>query len=209
MKKILMTALIASMLMLPLGSTALADSERDPAPSPFQDYIPGSVPAEISPASSMSPAIHGVLLAMLNHDVSSFQLEDPQLTWECLYNMLSLYGQLDSRSETEEEFLLFPSETAQDYAAALDVFLAELPSLPDELTDRLTYDSASGLYRAVCGNDSLSQLQVRQVQPTAGGLQLTGALVYLPDNTDLVQFQATLQPRDNMFGYAITAMTLN
>ena len=31
---------------------------------------------------------------------------------------------------------------------------------------------------------------------------------YLVDGSDLAQFQATLQPRDNMFGYTITALEL-
>ena len=37
---------------------------------------------------------------------------------------------------------------------------------------------------------------------------LTGSLSYLVDGSDLAQFQATLQPRDNMFGYTITSLVL-
>ena len=47
---------------------------------------------------SMSPALHALVLAMLNHDVKHFDLENSSLTWEGLYNMLSLYGQMDTRS---------------------------------------------------------------------------------------------------------------
>ena len=119
MKKIMLTTLIASMLLLPLGSTALADYEEAPAPAVSQDYLPGDMPAGTSPADAMAPALHGVLLAMMNHDVQSLDLSDGVLAWECLYNMLSLYGQLDSRSQMEDGLLLFPTETVQDYAAAL------------------------------------------------------------------------------------------
>ena len=49
---------------------------------------------------------------------------------------------------------------------------------------------------------------MRDVRSTDQGLQLTGALVYIVENQDLTQFQATLQPRDNMFGYAITELKL-
>lgn len=209
MKKTLLTALIASMLLLPMGNAALADYEETPVqlPAASQDYLPGDVPAGTSPADSMAPALHGVLLAMMNHDVQSLDLSDGAVAWECLYNMLSLYGQLDSRSQVEDDMLLFPAETAQDYAAALDLSLEDLPPLPQELTDRLTFDGNA--YRAVCGCDDLSQLQVRQVRPVTGGLQLTGALVYVVENLDLVQFQATLQYRDSMFGFALTELTLS
>ena len=60
----------------------------------------------------------------------------------------------------------------------------------------------------VCGSDALAQIQVQEVQSTAQGLRLTGALVYVVDNEELAQFQATLQLRDNMFGYAVTSLTL-
>lgn len=204
LKRLMLTAMITSILLLPIGNTALAGQEEAPVQS--MEFLPGDMPAGMSPAESMAPALHGVILAMMNHDAASFDTGSAELTWECLYNMLSLYGQLDSRSEIQDDLLLFPVETAQDYAAALDVVLAELPPLPEDLADRLTYDQ--GVYRAVCGNDSLSQLQVREVQSTADGLRLTGALVYIVENQDLVQFQATLQPRDNMFGYAVTELTL-
>ncbi|MCI9155797.1 MAG: hypothetical protein HFF44_02515 [Lawsonibacter sp.] len=210
MKKLLLTALITSMLLLPVSTIALADHEEAPvqAPTQVQDFRPGDMPAGMGPCEAMAPALHGMVLAMMNHDAQTFDRGDGELAWECLYNTLSLYGQLDSRSEVQEDVLYFPVETAQDYAAALDVVLGELSPLPEELTDRLTYDRTQGAYQAVCGCDSLSQIQVRDVRSTDQGLQLTGALVYIVENQDLAQFQATLQPRDNMFGYAITELKL-
>lgn len=211
MKKTLLTAFVASLLLLPLGNTALADYEEAPAQAPAlsQDYLPGDMPAGMSATDSMAPALHGVILAMMNHEVQSLDFDNAELAWECLYNMLSLYGQLDSRSEMQDGLLLFPTETVQDYAAALNLSLEDLPPLPQELTDRLTFDPVSGVYQAVCGCDDLSQLQVRQVYSSADGLQLTGALVYVVEDMDLIQFQATLQYRDSMFGFAITELTMS
>ena len=210
MKQVILTTLITSILLLPLGSTALADHEEAPVqPSAgTQAFLPGDVPAELTPADSMGPALHGIVLAMLNHDVTSFDLTNTDLAWESLYNMLSLYGQLDSRSEISEDLLLLRSETAQDYAAALDITVEQLPPLPASLKDRLTYDRSQEVYHVVCGSDALAQIQVQEVQSTAQGLRLTGALVYVVDNEELAQFQATLQLRDNMFGYAVTSLTL-
>ncbi len=209
MKKVITAVLIAAVLILPLSAAALTSQEEAPVQSAAESFLPGSVPAELSPADSMGPALHGVLLAMLNHDVSAFGPADAGLAWESLYNMLSLYGQLDSRSETLEDDLLLPSETVQDYAAALDLLLAEMSPLPAALTDRITYNRTQDAYRVVCGSDGLAQLQVQQTRTSGGVLQLTGALIYEVDGQELARFQAELQPRDNMFGYAVTALVLN
>lgn len=207
MKKIITAALIASLLILPLGGTALADNEQDRVQSTAaQDFLPGDMPAELTPADSMVPAIHALVLAMLNYDAAAFDPADAGLAWESVYNMLSLYGQLDDRSEELGDTILLPEETAQDYAAALDLCLADLPALPRSLRDRLTL--SGGEYRVVCGSDGLAQIQVEDVSSSAGTIRLTGALVYDVDGGELARFQAELQPRDNMFGYAVTALTL-
>lgn len=208
MKKIMLTTLIASMLLLPLGSTALADYEEAPAPAVSQDYLPGDMPAGTSPADAMAPALHGVLLAMMNHDVQSLDLSDGVLAWECLYNMLSLYGQLDSRSQPDGDWLAFPAEVAQDYAAALGLDLSKMGPPPVGLSDRLTYDRANGCYQVVCGSNDLAQLQVRDTTAAPGRLQAEGALVYLVDGSDLMTFQAELRSQDTMFGWVLAGLTL-
>lgn len=208
LKKLLIAALITSMLILPVNSAVPVQAET--ASFPEQGYRPGSVPAETDAAESMSPALHALVLAMLNHDVDSFAFEDASLTWEILYNMLSLYGQLDSRSVTEQGRLLFPEETVLDYAAALACDLTgpsgRLGMPPANLRDRLNYDRTSGCYTVVCGEDDLSQLRVDSFTPSAKGYTLTGALVYQVDGQILARFRADLTLRDNMFGYAVTGI---
>lgn len=210
LKKLLAAALITSMLILPVNSVTPVQAEA--ASFPEQGYRPGNVPAETDAAESMSPALHALLLAMLNHDVDRFAFEDVPLTWEVLYNMLSLYGQLDSRSVTEEGNLLLPEETVLDYAAALTCDLTassgRLGMPPAAVRDRLNYDRASGCYTVVCGEDDLSQLQLDSFTPSAEGYTLTGSLVYQVNGQILARFQADLTLRDNMFGYAITGVRI-
>lgn len=209
MKKLLMTALITSLLVLPLGTVALADHEETPAVSAAQEYIPGGVPAQLGAEQAMSPALHGVLLAMMNHKVDSFDANDTDLAWESLYNMLSLYGQLDERSEYQNsDTLLLLSETVRDYSAALDLNVDDLGPLPADLSDRITYDASSDSYEVVCGTNDQARFEIRENQDNGSSLTLSGALVYLADGSDLAQFEATLQPRDNMFGFAITGFTM-
>lgn len=213
-KKGFISCLLAAALLVTLGGAALADHEetapaRETVQEPIRDYAPGTVPAQTGAVQSMSPAIHGVVLAMLHHGADEFQADDTALAWESLYNMLSLYGQLDERSEYQDsDHLLLLSETVRDYTAALDVSFDELGPLPGALSDRIVYDAAADSYQVVCGNDSQAQFQVYTAEQTAGGLVLEGALVSLTDQTDLARFEAALQPRDSMFGYAITALTL-
>lgn len=210
MKKVLLTAVIASMLILPLGNVALADHEQasQPAQLPVTEYVSGGVPAQTDRVQAMTPALHGVVLAMLNHGEEDFSPDDAALTWESLYNMLSLYGQLDNRSETSGGWLLLPAETVYDYAAALNADLAALGPVPAELGDRLIRD-ASGSYQVACGCDDLLEFQVRGSSSYAGGLTVTGALVSRADGSDLAAFQAQLQLRDNMFGCSITGLTVS
>lgn len=207
MKKLMLTALIACVLILPFGGTALAVPEEAAAPVPVNEYLPGRVPAQTDAAETMSPALHAVVLAMMNQDASRFTSSDNRLAWESLYNFLSLYGQLDNRGELKGDVLLLPEETAWDYAAALNLDLAQMGGLPAEILDRLGYDNVSRCYEVTPGDDGLSQIQIRNASPVSSGLQLTGALVYAPDGRDLVRFQATLRPQDNMLGYALTEMT--
>lgn len=208
LKKLLVAALIAAFLILPVSSAAPVQPEA--ASYPEQGYRPGNVPAQTDAAESMSPALHALVLALLNHDVDSFSFEDASLTWEILYNMLSLYGQLDTRSVTEQDELLLPEETVLDYAAALACNLTDasgrLGTPPANLRDRLNYDRASGCYTAVCGTDDLSQLQVDSLRSSGSGCTVTGSLVYQVDGRILARFQADLALRDNMFGYAVTGI---
>lgn len=207
-KKLAAAALIVSMLILPVNSVGPVPTEGASSPEQGQDYLPGDVPAETDAAESMSPAFHALVLAMLNHDVTRFNFEDTALTWEGLYNMLSLYGQLDSRSVTENGELLMPEETVLDYAAALALSFDGLGDPPSAIRDRLNYDNVSRSYVVVCGEDNLAQVRVDRLASSAGGYTLTGSLVYQVDGRILARFQAGLQPCDNMFGYTVTSIQI-
>lgn len=205
MKKVLLTAVIASILILPLANVALADHEQA-SNQPAVEYVPGGAPAQTDTLQSMSPAIHGVVLAMLNHGTDTFSPENADLAWESLYNMLSMYGQLDDRATQNNGWLTLPAETVQDYTAALGVTPEQLGALPEALSDRLIYEADNDCYRVACGDEGLIQFQLRD--SADGGLSLTGALTDLTDGSVLVTFQVQLQLQDNLFGYMISDVTL-
>ena len=209
MKKILLTAMLAAMLVLPLEGIAQAETVETSQPeTPVAqelEFTPGDVPAETGALDSMTPAIHGVVLAMLNHDAGNFAAADAVLGWEAAYNMLSLYGQMDDRAEYTEEELVLPAEIVMDFSAALATNLAELP---EDLSDRMVYENENDCYRLVCGETGLAQIRLDDAVAAGKELSVTGALTYLVDGTDLAQFRATLAPADNLFGYTLTDLTL-
>ena len=208
LKRLLAAALITSMLILPVNSVGPTGQEEASPSAQAQDYLPGDVPAQTGAAESMSPVLHAMLLAMLNHDVSSFDLSDGELAWEGLYNMLSLYGQLDSRCDEKNGELFLPEETVRDYAAALDADFEALGELPAGLWDRMNYDNVSRCYLLVCGADDQVHIQINSLRAQGAALLLSGALVDEVEGDTLVRFQAVLQPRDNMFGYAVSALSI-
>lgn len=208
LKKLVTAALITSMLILPVNSAGPAGHEEASLPSQSQDYIPGDLPAQTGAEESMSPVLHAILLAMLNHDVKDFGLSDSELAWEGLYNMLSLYGQLDSRCDEKNGELYLPEETVRDYAAALDADLEALGDLSAGLRDRMNYDNVSRCYLLVCGEDDQVQVRTDSLRTEGTALVLSGALVDEVEGEDLVRFQAVLQSRDNMFGYAVSALSI-
>lgn len=207
LKKLVTAALITSMLILPVNSAGPTGHEEASLPSQSQDYIPGDLPAQTGAEESMGPVLHAMLLAMLNHDVKDFDLSG-ELAWEGLYNMLSLYGQLDSRCDEKNGELYLPEETVRDYAAALDADLEALGELPAGLRDRMNYDNVSCCYLLVCGEDDQVQVRTDSLRTEGTALLLSGALVDEVEGETLVRFQAVLQPRDNMFGYAVSALSI-
>lgn len=212
MKKFLLTTMIAALLILPMGGAALADSPEaipsDVVVSEEQEYVPGSVPAESDMLQSMAPAVHGAVLAMLHHNLTVFDRTNTDLGWETLYNMLSLYGQMDDRSDYIGEDLVLPVESAMDFSSALFPSFDSLGPMPAGLSDRMAYSPEIDSYRLVCGNDSLAQIQLESSHSDGDKVDLTGSLVYLVDGSDLARFQATLQPSDNLFGYTIVELKL-
>ena len=207
MKKLLLTVLLAFALLLPLGTTALAEDETAAESEAVYLYVPGNAPAQTDVAS-MLPALHGVLLAMDNQGVTSFTAEENILSWEMLYNLLSMYGQMDSRAWFEEDVLVLPGEAVLDYSAAILPAPLSPADLPEELSDRMSYDPEFDEYRLYCGSDDLSQVVIDECVENPAGVSLSGRLVYLAEEETLLSFTAELILRDNMFGYALTALTV-
>lgn len=208
MKKILMTLMLAVLLVIPMETIALAEPVEAPVPdAPVEIFIHGDVPAETAMTDSMTPALHAVVLAMVNHDEESFSVENTDLAWESLYNMVSLYGQMDNRSDYQGDDLLLPSETVSDYSSAL--FSAPVSGeVPEAVADRMTYLADEDSWLVVCGEDGLSEIRISETSTLDGVIYVSGELVYLVDDSSLAQFEAVLLPQDNLLGCTLLALDL-
>ena len=72
----------------------------------------------------------------------------------------------------------------------------------------MNYDNVSRCYLLVCGADDQVHIQINSLRAQGAALLLSGALVDEVEGDTLVRFQAVLQPRDNMFGYAVSALSI-
>ena len=208
MKKLLLTALIAAMMVLPLGTVAMADDKPlAESLTVNESYTPGEAPAQSS-VEFMAPAIHAVLLAMENRELSSFTTEDPAVSWEMLYNLLSMYGQMDARSTYDAEMLVLPAETVMDFSSALFPAPLSPDTLPPELSDRITYSGDRDEYRLYCGSDALSEVVFTNTRDLDGAVAVSGKLMFLAEDMELASFSATLSASENLFGYTLTALDL-
>ena len=211
LRKMLLTLTAAAVLALSIPFAALAVTGGEIA-LPAGDvtaetgFVPGSIPAETGAVESMTPALHAGLLTLLH-------LGDDALTgdagrWETVYNMLSLYGQLDERADSGDGLLTVPAETVLDFSAALPGGPVYLNTLPEDLADRMTYLADQDSFQVVCGDDNLAEIQLSGSTVEQGKLVLSGRLVYSVDGSVLTGFQAVLQPTDSLFGYQIETLAL-
>ena len=211
LRKMLLTLTAAAVLALSIPFAALAVNGGETA-LPAGDeivetgFVPGSIPAETGAVESMTPALHAGLLTLLH-------LGDDALTsdagrWETVYNMLSLYGQLDERADSGDGLLTVPAETVLDFSAALPGGPVYLNTLPEDLADRMTYLADQDSFQVVCGDDNLAEIQLSGSTVEQGKLVLSGRLVYSVDGSVLTGFQAVLQPTDSLFGYQIETLSL-
>ena len=211
LRKMLLTLTAAAVLALSIPFAALAVNGGEIA-LPAGDvtaetgFVPGSIPAETGAVESMTPALHAGLLTLLH-------LGDDALTgdagrWETVYNMLSLYGQLDERADSGDGLLTVPAETVLDFSAALPGGPVYLNTLPEDLADRMTYLADQDSFQVVCGDDNLAEIQLSGSTVEQGKLVLSGRLVYSVDASVLTGFQAVLQPTDSLFGYQIETLAL-
>ena len=209
MKKLILSLTIVALLVFPLGAASLAESQQEALPSVSTEEVHGNVPAQSTTAQAMTPALHALVLSMTENDLS-YDPSDNEFLWTSLYYMLSLYGQMDERAEFTDDTMILPSEMVRDYAAALYPDVAQLPAIPAPISQRIAYSASDDCYQLARGDEGLIEVVVDGSQTLEDGqVALSGRMTALEDGSTLYTFQATLSPRDTMFGYIIDSLTVS
>lgn len=182
-----------------------APGEEEP---PEDDFVPGCVPADSALTDAIVLPVTALVLSMAEQDLT-YDSRSDVFVWNALYYTLSLYGQMDDRAGLGGGELEFPSETAQDYLAALFAGAAGLPELPEELLDRVSYDPESDQFLLSQGDFGMAEVCLEALlrQPD-GTCTASGVLAALEDGSVLCRFQVTLVENDTMFGFSICGLTL-
>ena len=208
MKKKLISVLMIVVMLCSLGGLAYADNVKDLRARDGVEFVPGTVPAESVAMDGMIPPVNALVMSMLEHGLAYDENSDVFL-WNSVYYMISLYGQMDSRAELTDDRLILPSETVEDYAAALFSNYRGLPELPEQMKDRVTYNASSDTYSLARGDAGLSETQILQVSYMAnGGAEVFGAVISLADEQIMCTFTADLYPNNSMFGYSIAGLNI-
>lgn len=208
MKKKLISILMIAVMLCSLGGLAYADNVKDLRARDGVEFIPGTVPAQSAELDGMVPPVNALVLAMLEHDLAYDENSDVFL-WNSVYYMISLYGEMDSRAELTDDQLILPSETVEDYAAALFSNYSGLPELPEQMKDWVTYNAADDTYSLARGDAGLSETQILQVTQVGDGtVEVFGAVVALEDESQMCTFTATLNANQSMFGYSIAGLNI-
>lgn len=209
MKKLILSLTIVSLLIFPLGAAALTESQQESLPAVSTEEVHGNVPAQTDAAQAMTPAVHALVLAMTENHLD-YDPSDSEFLWTSLYYMLSLYGQMDERADFTDDTMILPSEMVRDYAAALYPDVAQLPDIPAPISQRIAYFASDDSYHLARGDEGLIQVTVDDSQNQANGqVILSGRMTALEDDSTLYTFQATLSPRDTMFGFIIDSLTIS
>ncbi len=216
MKKLIPLLLAVSLLVTPMMAKVSADDQTqidspDLLPqSSAQDMIfpAGSVPADSALLDGIQLPIHALVLSMTEHE-QCYNIQSPDFVWNGLYYALSMYGQADDRAQLTQEALLLPSESVHDFARALFAQLEDLPPIPAQLTDFVSYENTTDTYHLSLGDFAQTQTQLGELLPQADGSSiLDGSLTALEDNTPLCSFRITLLENDTMFGFSILDVSL-
>lgn len=216
MKKMLIAMGLVLALMMPAAAVGTAQSIQGTSATVMGMKDPkfdgpsfnGTVPAEAETIPGMLPPLNALVMAMMEQDMV-YRENDDVFFWNSLYYMLSLYGSMDGRAELTQDTLTLPSETVQDYAAAMFSNYRGLPDMPQGMKTSIAYDEEMDLYHLGRGDAALNEVAVTEViENQDGSLTVRGAMVALVDGRDLCQFTSVMQPNNGMFGYTISDLKI-
>lgn len=210
MKKFIPLVLALVILLLPMAGSVHADNHglSDELAQTNTEFLPGSVPAHSTQLDAIESPIHALVLSMLENNLN-YDANSDLFVWTALYYTLSMYGATDSRAEMTDNALLFPAECPQDFSHALFADLDQLPQIPAELADRISFEDGDH-YQLALGDFGLNEIVLGALSPVSDTVYtLDGTLIDPASGLRLCSFTVTLEKNDTMFDFSILHVVLS
>ena len=219
MKKIVLMALVLSILVVPMTGKAFADDHvpdtlppvivQHDSPDEQTGFLPGSVPADSSVLDAIQLPVNALVLSMAEGGLV-YNASSDDFVWNALYYALNMYGQTDDRAQLDNDSLILPSEAAQDFLCALFAGRSQLPPLPQTLSDRIGYNALTDQFCLTVGDVGLAQTIFETPVHSGNGLYtVDGCLTNPEDGSILCSFRITLIENESMFGFSVVNAVLN
>lgn len=205
--KRLTTSLVICMLML--GAAACSANTETEEP-PQQQELTAEQKDEIS---HMTAPIDSVIRCMLENNMS-YDPSDPEFFWTSLSYFVGAYGQNHTLAELTDSTITLPKKAVQEHAIALFADYDDLLPLPEDLSDRVTYDESTDSYTFSLGDIGLSTTELSDERMENGVLTLQANLLSTMDGSAIGTWKVTMTENtyadgitDPIYLYSISSVT--
>ncbi|MBM6830324.1 hypothetical protein H9X85_11860 [Anaerotignum lactatifermentans] len=198
MKKLTTSLLIC---MLVLGAAACGTDTQKEEASTDQE-ISGELTAEQKEEiSHMTAPIDAVTRCMLENNME-YDPSDPAFFWTSLSYFVGAYGQNHTSAELTDSTITLPRKAVQEHAIALFADYDDLLPLPEELSDRVTYDESMDAYTFSLGDIGLCTTELSDERMEDGVLTLQANLLSTMNDSTIGTWTVTLT--ENTYADGIT-----
>lgn len=205
--KQLTTSLVICLLML--GAAACSANTETEEP-PQQQELTAEQKDEIS---HMTAPIDSVIRCMLENNME-YDPSDPEFFWTSLSYFAGAYGQNHVDAKLTDDSITLPKKAVQEHAIALFADYDDLLPLPEELSDRVTYDESTDSYTFSLGDIGLSTTELTYERMENGVLTLEADLNSTLDGASIGAWTVTLTENtyadgitDPIYLYSISSVT--
>ncbi len=116
-----------------------------------------------------------------------YDVEKPEVFWRLMYYNIGNHGSSHQLAKVDKGILELDRKVVQEFATGMFANYSDLPELPEEMEDAITYDKSIDAYLFSLGDRGLSQAEmVKCMQNADGSYDVTARLYDLEDNSTIV-----------------------
>lgn len=116
-----------------------------------------------------------------------YDAKDPEVFWRLMYYNLGNHGSRHQLAKLNEGTLYLDRRAVQEFATGMFVDYSDLPAVPEDFAESITYDASMDQYQFSLGDRGLSDAEfVKCMQNADGSYDVTARLYDLEDNSTIV-----------------------